>query len=63
MIALTANDYVEEVADDDLNEKVLIPSHDRPVLVDIYSDYCRPCNHILPIVYQLADKYRTSSRW
>lgn len=58
MIALTRNDYVEEAGDEDLNEKVLLPSHDRPVMVDVYSDYCRPCNHILPIVYQLAAKYR-----
>ncbi len=58
MIALTRNDYVEEIDDEDLDEKVLAASHDRPVIVDIYSDYCRPCNHILPIVYQLAEKYR-----
>jgi thiol-disulfide isomerase/thioredoxin len=58
MIALTKNDYVEDVGDDDLEEKVLARSQDRPVLVDIYSDFCRPCNHILPIVYQLAEKYR-----
>ncbi len=58
MIALTKNDYVTEASDDDLNEKVLVPSHHRPVMVDVYSDYCRPCQHILPIVYQLADQYR-----
>lgn len=58
MIALTRNDYVEEVSDEDLDAKILTPSHDRPVMVDIYTDYCRPCNHILPIVYQLAEQYR-----
>src|SRR5262245_31342695 len=58
MLALTKNGYVEEATDDDLNGKVLTPSHDRPVMVDIYSDYCRPCNHILPVVYSLAEKYR-----
>jgi thioredoxin 1 len=58
MIALTRNDYVAEVRDEDFDEKVLGPSHARPVLVDICSDFCRPCNHVLPIVYQLAEKYR-----
>jgi thioredoxin 1 len=58
MIALTRNQYVEEARDEDFEEKVLGPSHARPVLVDIYSDFCRPCNHILPIVYQLAEQYR-----
>ena len=58
MIALTRNGYVDEVADDDMEAKVLAASHVRPVMVDIYSDYCRPCNHILPIVYQVAERYR-----
>jgi thiol-disulfide isomerase/thioredoxin len=58
MIALTKNDYVDDVGDDGFDAKVVGPSHARPVLVDIYSNFCRPCNHILPIVYQLAEKYR-----
>jgi thioredoxin 1 len=58
MITLTKNCYVEEVTDDDLNDRLLKPSHILPVMVDIYSDYCRPCNHILPIVYQLAAKFK-----
>ena len=58
MIALTRNGYVKEAGDEDLNEKVLAPSHDHPVMVDLYSDYCRPCQHILPVVYQLAEQYR-----
>jgi thioredoxin 1 len=58
MIALTKNDYVEDVRDEDFEARVVVPSHTRPILVDIYSDFCRPCNHILPIVYQLADTYR-----
>jgi thioredoxin 1 len=52
------NEYVEDVGDDDLEEKVLRPSHDRPVLVDVYSDFCIRCQEILPIVCQLAEKYR-----
>lgn len=52
------NKLVEDVGDDDLEEKVLRPSHDRPVLVDVYSDFCIPCQEILPVVCQLAEKYR-----
>ena len=51
-------EYVEDVEDDDLEEKVLRASHDRPVLVDVYSDFCIPCQEILPAVCQLAEKYR-----
>jgi thiol-disulfide isomerase/thioredoxin len=58
MIALTRNSYVEEVTDENLDETLLKPSHERLVMADIYSDACRPCNLILPAVYQLAEKYR-----
>jgi thiol-disulfide isomerase/thioredoxin len=58
MIALTRNDYVEEIADDTVSQKIVNASHHRPVLVYVSSDYCRPCNHILPVVYQVAEKYR-----
>ena len=51
------NDFVEDVGDDDFDEKVLRPSHDRPILVDVYSDFCIPCQEILPIVQELAEKY------
>jgi thioredoxin 1 len=59
--AMDANDlnaFVEDVGDDDFETRVLRPSHDRPVLVDIYSDFCIPCQEILPIVCELAEKYR-----
>ena len=49
---------VEEVGDDELEEKVLRPSHDRPVLVDVYSNFCIPCQELLPVVCELATKYR-----
>lgn len=58
MVALTRNAYVAEAGDDTFTERVIQPSHVRPVMVDVYTDFCRPCNHVLPIVYQLADKYR-----
>jgi thioredoxin-like negative regulator of GroEL len=52
------HEYVEEVGEGDLEEKVLRPSHDRPVLVDVYSNFCIPCQEILPVVCELAAKYR-----
>lgn len=58
MIELTRNADVQEAGDDDFDTTVLARSYDVPVMVDVYSSYCRPCTHILPVVYQLAAQYR-----
>ena len=59
MLALATNAHVEEVTDDNMDDRLIKPSYERPVLVDIYSDdIVVPGNHVLPVVYQLADKYR-----
>jgi thioredoxin 1 len=58
MIALTANDCVVEATDDNLDRTIIEASRRVVVMADIYSSYCRPCNQILPVVYQLAQQYR-----
>ncbi len=35
----------------------MIRSADVPVLVDFYTEWCRPCKVIAPIIDQLASKY------
>lgn len=31
---------------------------DKPILIDFYADWCGPCQTLLPIVDELADKYK-----
>ena len=58
MIAATQSPSVQEITDQDVHDKVLQASYEKLVMVDVYTDFCRPCKHVLPVVYQLADKYK-----
>ncbi len=42
---------------DDFDEKVIRASHQQPVLVDLWADWCAPCRVIAPILQQALDEY------
>ena len=39
------------------DEKVLAASHDVPVLVDMWAEWCSPCLVIAPVLKQLVEEY------
>ncbi len=36
----------------------LLSTHDKPILVDFWADWCQPCHMVSPVVKQLAQDWR-----
>ncbi|MFO8024892.1 thioredoxin family protein [Thiohalophilus sp.] len=54
------NDTQTAIFDVDLEQfdhKVLAASHERPVLVDLWAEWCPPCISIAPLLKQVIDDY------
>ncbi len=37
--------------------KVMLASHDKPILVDLWAEWCSPCLVIAPLLKRLIDEY------
>lgn len=51
---------IYDVNYEDFAEKVIQASYHRPILVDIWADWCPPCVVLAPILEKLIDDYEGS---
>lgn len=50
--------YIFEIDETNYEQIVLQGSHQVPVLVDFWADWCQPCKMLMPLLAKLADEYQ-----
>jgi len=50
-------DYIFDINLEDFEEKVIRTSHEQPVLVDFWAEWCSPCLMLAPVLYRVLSEY------
>lgn len=56
-IEITKADFLTKVADYEKSPKKWVSLAEKPIIVDFYANWCKPCKMISPILDKLAEKY------
>ena len=52
------SEHIVDISIDNAQQFLIDESFQRPVLVDVWADWCQPCQTIMPMLAKLADEYR-----
>lgn len=54
----TGSGWIYAVGYEDFDTRVIQASHERPILVDLWAEWCAPCRVIAPVLERAIAEYR-----
>ena len=55
---MSESPYIYDVTAETFQQIIIEGSHQVPILVDFWADWCQPCKMLMPVLAKLADEYQ-----